>query len=161
MILKRFAYLFGICIAFAANAADAPAVIIKGAVQSPQQVTFEYLRTLPFVELEVAFKTRDGDRHARFRGVLLWTLIERAGGIGKAGGMRDKLRHVIMVTGRDGYAIALSEGEIDPEFAGKAVILALERDGTPLTPEEGIRLVVPEDRRSGRSVRDVAEIEVK
>lgn len=50
-------------------------------------------------------------------------------------------------------------GEIAPEFEGKQVILAERMDDQPLDAEE-LRIVVPLDRRGGRSVRKVARIEV-
>jgi hypothetical protein len=68
------------------------------------------------------------------------------------------LRHTILVTGKDGYATALSEGEIDPKLEGKQVILAVAKGGTPL---ERPRLVVPGDVHASRSVQDVVSIDVK
>jgi len=53
------------------------------------------------------------------------------------------LRHVIILTGRDGYAVVLSASELAPDFEGKSVILALTRRGEPIKPEEGVRLIVP------------------
>jgi len=40
---------------------------------------------------------------------------------------RTRLRHTIVVTGRDGYAAVLALAEIDPEFEGKQVVLAYRR----------------------------------
>ena len=72
-----------------------------------------------------------------------------------------KLQHAILVTGHDGYAVALSVGEIDPDFEGKQVILAVSRDGRSLESSGGIRLVVPGDHHGGRAVRDVVAIQVE
>jgi hypothetical protein len=52
----------------------------------------------------------------------------------------------------------LALAEIDPEFEGKQVLLAFRRDGQPMPGE--LRLVVPGDRRGGRSARDVVRIEL-
>ena len=73
---------------------------------------------------------------------------------------RTRLRHTIVVTGRDGYAVVLALAEIDPEFEGKQVVLAYRRDGQPMNGHE-LRLVVPGDRRGGRSVRDVVRIDLR
>lgn len=49
-------------------------------------------------------------------------------------------------------------GELDPELEGKQVLIAWPRDGQPLaTPQ----IVVPGDKRAGRGVHDVVEIEVR
>ena len=75
---------------------------------------------------------------------------------------KQHLRHAIIVTsGADQYAVALSIGEIDPKFEGKSVIIAYAKDGKPLDPEDGPRLIVPGDAHGGRAVREVAHIEVK
>ncbi len=88
----------------------------------------------------------------------MWSLLERAGVVatGEPGG---QVRQTVLVTGRDGYTAVLALGEISPEFAGKPVILANRMDGRPLGPEH-LRLVVPGERRGGRSVRDVVRITV-
>jgi molybdopterin-binding protein len=65
----------------------------------------------------------------------------------------------IVITGRDGYRAVLAVGEIAPEFEGKRVLLAERMDGRPLGADH-LRVVVPLDKRGGRSVRDVARIEV-
>ena len=36
-----------------------------------------------------------------------------------------------------------------------------QRDGAPLRPQDGLRLVLPGDKRGGRSVRDVVKIDVQ
>jgi DMSO/TMAO reductase YedYZ molybdopterin-dependent catalytic subunit len=65
----------------------------------------------------------------------------------------------IIILGRDGYRAVLALAEIAPEFEAKQVILAERMDGKPLDAEH-LRVVVPLDKRGGRSVRDVARIEV-
>src|SRR5262249_36738003 len=115
---------------------------------------------MPATEVEVTYTGHHGTETGKFTGVLVWSLLEKAvmvDGPGK-GAM---LRHVITVNGRDGYAVVLAAGELAPDFAGKTVILAYARDGKPLKPGEGIRLIVPGDKRAGRAVRDVVGIDVK
>ena len=43
----------------------------------------------------------------------------------------------------------------------KLAMIALVRDGMPLVPGEGYRLVIPGDKKGGRAVSGVASIEVK
>jgi hypothetical protein len=73
-------------------------------------------------------------------------------------GKNAALRHTILVIGSDGYAVALSEGEVDPKLEGKQVILALTKNGTALDQPQ---LVVPLDAHASRDVHDVVGIEIK
>lgn len=70
-------------------------------------------------------------------------------------------RRTFLVTGRDGYAIAFSVGEISPDFGNTLIMVALSVDGKPLRADEGLRLMVPGDKRGARSVRDVVKIELR
>jgi len=53
--------------------------------------------------------------------------------------------------------IALAE--IAPQFAGRPIQIADSENGAPL-PQQALRLIVPGDRRGGRSVRDVVRIDI-
>lgn len=113
---------------------------------------------LPAIEQQVSFLTGHGSEQAAYTGALLWSVLERAEML--RGDPQARLRHTIMVTGRDGYVAVLALAEIDPEFEGKQVLLAYRRDGQPLDGH-ALRLVVPGDRRGGRSVRDVVRIDLR
>ena len=91
----------------------------------------------------------------QMRGPALWDVLEKVGAIDA--NFHHRVGQVVTITGKDGYVATLALGEIDPEFEGKAVILATERDGTAL---EQPRLAIPGDKRLGRDVRDVASITV-
>jgi hypothetical protein len=114
------------------------------------------LQKLPPTNVPIAFMTDKGQESSTYTGALLWTVIGNAGPIDPPG-KNTKLRHTYLVTASDGYAVALSEGELDPNFEGKSVILAYEKDGKP----SGIRLIVPGDKHGGRAVRDVVKVEVQ
>jgi hypothetical protein len=64
-----------------------------------------------------------------------------------------------VLLGRDGYRAVLALGEIAPESEGKQVILAELMGDQPLDAEQ-LRIIVPLDKRGGRSVREVVRIEV-
>jgi hypothetical protein len=66
---------------------------------------------------------------------------------------------MIVILGRDGSRAVMALGEIALEFEAKQVILAERIDGKPLDAYR-LRVVVPLDKRGGRSVRDVPHIEV-
>jgi len=159
MMLVALALVVGAAApAIAEEAATAPAVL-DGAVKTRLELSEATLRALPKTTLDVDFATGKGRETGRYAGALLWTLVEQAGPVDEPG-KNAALRHTLLVTGRDGYAVALSIGELDPHYAGKAVILAYE-GGTPPTSPGHLRLIVPGDAHGGRSVRDVVRIEVK
>ncbi len=163
MRLRRLALLCIILVlpVAAARAADAPAgeLALTGKVVHPQQFDLAKLRALPSEEVQVSFDTEHGPEHAGFTGVSLWGLL------GEAGGIDDKargavLRHTIKVTGRDGYFVVLSTGEIAPDFGAKPALIAYQRTGEA-AGTSGFRLVMPDDKRGGRYVRDVVTIDVE
>jgi DMSO/TMAO reductase YedYZ molybdopterin-dependent catalytic subunit len=133
-------------------------VAVSGAVSKPLTLTAAALAAEPQVGIHVAFNTDHGPQSADYTGVLLWTVLQKAGLVaGSAKG--GNLRHGILVTGSDGYGALLSVGELNPDFAGLQAILAVTQDGKPI--QEGVRLVVPGDKRGGRSVRNVVGVEVQ
>jgi hypothetical protein len=72
------------------------------------------------------------------------------------------LQRGIMVRARDGYAVLFSLGELDPGTGAEPAIIATQCDGKQIGPEEGpYRLVVPNDKRPARSVRQVESIELR
>jgi hypothetical protein len=117
------------------------------------------LKSLPSTTIDVTFETGNGKSSGHYTGVLLWTLLEKAGLVDEPG-KNASLRHTQLVTGHDGYAVALAIGELDPHYEGKAVILAYEGGEAPISGTQ-LRLVVPGDAHGGRSVRDVAAISVR
>lgn len=122
-----------------------------------ESLTLAQLRALPATNMTVSFQGEHGQEQATYSGALLWTVLEHAGMIDPAP-PRDHVRQVVTVTGVDGYKSVLALAEIDPSFEGKAVLLADVRNGTPI--QDHPRLIVPGDRRGGRSVRDVVSIAV-
>ena len=135
------------------------ALLIDGKVKHPQRLSLDALRRLPAERVDVSFQTSHGMEKASYTGVLLWRLLDEAGGLDDAA-RGAELRHTINITGRDGYVVVVSTGEIAPDFGGRAAMIAYERDGEELG-EKGLRAVMPGDKRGGRYVRDVVEIEVK
>jgi Oxidoreductase molybdopterin binding domain len=149
------AFAFLICFASAATAQEA-SVAVAGQVQHPMTLTVADLQKLPATTVPISFMTDKGQESASYTGALLLTVIGNAAPI-DGPGKNAKLRHTYLVTASDGYAVALSQGEIDPNFEGKSVILAYQKDGKPT----GIRLIIPGDKHGGRAVRDVVKIDVQ
>jgi hypothetical protein len=59
----------------------------------------------------------------------------------------------------DRHTAVVALAEIAPQFAGRPIQIAEGMNGAPL-PQEALRLMVPGDRRGGRSVRDVVRIDI-
>jgi hypothetical protein len=72
------------------------------------------------------------------------------------------LANYIVATGSDGYKAVLALGEVDSSFHPGEVLVADAIDGKPLDAHSGpFKLVVSEDKRPVRSVRNLVSIEVK
>jgi hypothetical protein len=133
--------------------------ILEGSVQQRLVLDKALLESFSPFTVDVTFETDKGKKSGRYTGVLLWSLIEKAV-LADVSGKNAALRHTLLITGRDGYAVALAIGEVDPHYEGKSVILAYA-GGEPPASIAAPRLVVPGDKHGGRSVRDVASIEVR
>ena len=107
----------------------------------------------------VAFATERGERQAEWTGPLLWDVLA-ASGIIESVTPPEQPRLVVRVTGADGYSAVIALAEIAPQFAGRPIQLADHMNGAPL-PDHALRLVVPGDRRGGRSVRDVIRVDIE
>ena len=140
-----------------AQAAVPVELAVTGRVAHPRTLGLPDLQALPPVTVDVSHVTGQGVQTGSFTGALLWTLLEAASPE-DASGPRSHLQHTLLARGRDGYAVALAIGEVDPQFEGKQVLVAYAQDGKPLP---GLRLVVPLDARAGRGVRDLVGIEVR
>jgi DMSO/TMAO reductase YedYZ molybdopterin-dependent catalytic subunit len=143
---------------YAAEPEPPARIIVTSPSHAAVRLTIEDFARLPTVKIDLAFLTEHGERRASFEGPLLWTVLQKAGAVDPAR-HREQVSRTVVVIGTDGYRAVLALGEIAPEFEGKQVILAERMDGQPLGAGH-LRLVVPLDKRGGRSVRDVAHIEV-
>jgi hypothetical protein len=98
---------------------------------------------------------------SRFSGVTLQAVL------GAAGVRLDTLRgpalrEVVLVTARDGYVVAFSAAELSHSLGAREVLVVNERDGAPLPDTQGPwRLVVPDDKRPARWIRQIRRIEVR
>lgn len=136
----------------------AQSVVVAQSVEQTQTIDLAAVQALPQVDTQVSMLTGHGTVQATYRGALLWALLRKTGAI--SSDERSHVRRVVMVTGRDGYTAVLALAEIDPEFEGKPVIVADQQDGQVLKDGQ-LRLVVPGDKRGGRSVRDIVRIELR
>jgi DMSO/TMAO reductase YedYZ molybdopterin-dependent catalytic subunit len=137
---------------------QAASLSLDGKVRQPQHWSLDDLRKMPAEHADVSYQTEKGPVTASFTGVPLWSLIEAAGGIDDAAKGAAAVRHAIRIAATDGYVVVTSSGEISPDFGGKAVLVAYERDGKPLGD---FRIVMPGDKKGGRNIHDVTTITVE
>jgi hypothetical protein len=106
--------------------------------------------------------TQDRGLRTEFEGVALRDLLIKAG-IPFGDAIKGAaLARVVIVTGRDGYRAVYAIAELDAGFTDQMILLADRRDGKPLLPDTGPwQIVVPNDKRAARWVRQVNKIEVR
>ncbi len=72
------------------------------------------------------------------------------------------LARVVVATAIDGYKVAFAIAEIDAAFNDHLILIADSRNGKPLLPDSGpLQIVVPQDNRPARWIRQVTTLEVK
>lgn len=155
-------------LAFVATGVPAPAVSdpvssfrVLGDVERPTTFDLQKLRQLPATQQNATYVTAGATAHQTFTGALLWDVVQSAGVTVDAQVKNDILRKTILVMGADGYETVFSAGEIDPDFGGAPIIVAYEADGRPLERSGMARIVAPGDKKGGRFVSNIVQIEVR
>ncbi len=106
-------------------------------------------------------KVSDHGKEVTFEGYALVEVLKLASiEFGEA--LRGKrLATFLLVEAADNYQAVFALPELDPAFTDKVVLLADRRDGQPLSKTEGqLRLVVPDDKRAARWVRQVTGMKI-
>jgi len=105
-------------------------------------------------------KDHDG-KDVLFEGVGVADVLELAG-VKFGEGLRGKnLALFLVVEAADGYRAVFALPELDPAFTDRVTLLAWSRDGAPLTGSEGpLRIVVPDEKRQARWVRQVVSLTI-
>jgi hypothetical protein len=95
-------------------------------------------------------------------GVALSDVLAKAG-VPMGSALRGKaLARVVIATAADGYQVAYSIAEIDPEFNDRVALIVDTRNGQPLLADSGpLQIVVPQDKRAARWIRQVIRLEVR
>ena len=119
------------------------------------------LTTVDFAKLKrLQVKATDHEQNvATFEGVLLRDALQPLGlPFGKD--LRGKaLTIYLLIEAQDGYQVVFTLPELDALFTDKVVLLADRRDGKPLSEKEGpLRIVVPDEKRQARWIRQVKSI---
>jgi len=157
-ILVSVAILLLSALQMAAQSAQEPKLAVTGDVPTPLTFGASDLAAMPREQAEVS--EQDGEK-TTYEGVALQEILKKAG-IPFGRQMRGKaLAGYVLAEAKDGYAVAFSLGELDPDLGGTRVIVADKRDGKPLFEYQGpVRLVIPADKEGARSVRMLEKLEV-
>ena len=120
--------------------------------------TVERLRALPLREVTVT--ERDGAK-ATFQGAWLGEVLDLGCDSTAHLDKHGTLRAVVKVTAVDGFTAVVAMAEVSHDFSERPVLLAWGRNGHRLSERHGpLRLGVPDDRKTGRNVRQVKMLEV-
>ena len=141
-------------------AAKSPSLLtVSGEVAHPLSLNASDLAALP--HRTVNAKDHQGEL-ASFSGVALTDILKLAG-VKFGEDLRGKaLSLYVVVKGSDGYQVTFAIADFDPGFTDKLVLLADHRDGNPLSSAEGpLRVVVPDEKRQARWVRNAISISVR
>jgi ABC-type molybdate transport system substrate-binding protein len=146
-------------VALAEPVPPSPGLLVQRVGQVSRVISPDRIATLKSITQKVAFTTDRGEQQNEWSGPLLWDVLTASDAVEsvKPG---EQVRLTVRVTGADGYTAVVALAEIAPQFAGRPVQLADHMNGT-LLPDHALRLVVPGDRRGGRSVRDVIRIDIE
>lgn len=140
-------------------AQNAQTLSVTGDVATPLTLTRQDLSAYKSMTIQV--EDRDNKIH-EFKGVALFDILAKAG-VPTGGKLRgENLAKYLLIGADDGYEVVYSIPEIDPEFTDRVVLLAMEKDGKPLSSGEGtFRLIAPNDKKQARWVRGVRTIKVR
>jgi hypothetical protein len=114
------------------------------------------IEALPHIKVTVAIHGASA-----FEGVSLQQLLDKAG-VGFGESLRGaRMASCLLVEGADGYRVVIALPELDPAFTDKQIILAFLKDGKALDDNEGpYRVVIPDEKRPARSVRQVTALKI-
>ncbi len=169
LILVAALVMAGLAVPVAAQQATPDAVAgegsitISGLVKQETTLTVADLQALPNEFLEVTYTSGGEPQDHTFTGTSFLGVIESIGLDVEEDARNPLLSIVFIITASDGYQVAISGGELDPDFGNEAIYLAWEQDGAPLAVDDNggqIRLVVPGDTRGGRYVSGIVSVEV-
>lgn len=132
---------------------------ISGEVTKPLALQAAELKSMPHTD--VTANDHDGKAH-RYSGIPVAELLKQAGAT-LGGALRGKnLSKCVLVKANDGYQAVFALPELDPEFTTRTVLLVDSADGQPLPTGVGpYRIVVPDEKKMARWVREVTAIEVR
>jgi hypothetical protein len=146
------------------------AVLVQAQLVQSQQITVQTEAgkqvVLTRADIEALPRTKvttggGAETSTTYEGVSLKAVLDKAGvGVGEP--MKGKrLASCLLVEAADGYGVVIALPETDPAFTDKQILLAFLKNGKPLDDKEGpYRLVIPEEKRMARWVRQVTILKI-
>jgi DMSO/TMAO reductase YedYZ molybdopterin-dependent catalytic subunit len=134
-------------------------VQVKGELPKPLELTAADLAKMP--RRSVRAKDRSG-KESEYEGVLLAEIL-KAAGVQFGHELRGPaMANYLLVEAADGYRVVFALPELDAASTDRVIVLADRRDGKPLDTNEGpFRIIVPDEKRQARWVRQVTVLMVK
>jgi hypothetical protein len=115
------------------------------------------LEALPHVKVTAG----KSDDPTQYEGVSLRSVLEKAGVTFGESLKGKRLATCLLVKAADNYQVVLALPELDPAFNDKQILLAFLRNSKTLDDKEGpYRLVIPDEKRMARWVRQVTTLKV-
>jgi hypothetical protein len=118
--------------------------------------------TLQGLPRQTISATDEHGNTAQYSGVALRDVLTQQG-VPTGEALRGPvMTRVVVVDAADGYRVVFSLSELDPGMTDRVVLIADERDGTPLSAHEGpFRIIVPGEKRGARWIRQVTSVDVE
>jgi hypothetical protein len=141
-------------------ASENDALILLANSHAPMKLKAADLKGMPHVTVTIHNPHANADES--YSGVLLVELLAKVDApLGEK--LRGKaLSEYVVATGADGYKTVIALAEADPSFHPGDILVADSMNGALLDVKSGpFRLVVSEDKRPARSVRNLISLELK
>lgn len=136
---------------------DGYTIAVDGAGIQPTMIDAKLLAALPRQIVQAS----DHGKPAEFEGVWLHDVMSHAGAPMGTRLRGSNVAMIVRLLARDGYVAVFALAELEPSFRDKPVLLADRRDGKRLAADEGpLRLVVADEARGGRWIRQIERIEL-
>jgi len=133
--------------------------VSAGSYHQDVSYTLADLKSMPHTSVTIHSPHSDTDE--TYSGVRLADIL-RPLGVPLDKDLRGQtLTLCLIAIGSDGYRVALSLAEVDPAFHPGEVIVADSYGGETLGADAPFRLIVSEDKRPARSVKNLVSIELK
>jgi len=116
------------------------------------------IEALPHLKFTAAGKS---DVPELYEGATVKSVLEKAGVTFGDSLKGKRLATCLLVEASDGYKVVFALPEFDPAFTDKQIVLVFLRNNKPLDDKEGpYRLVIPDEKRMARWVRQVATLKM-
>jgi hypothetical protein len=144
------------------NAQTEEPLDLLGDLPHPHRIEASALHLLPRAEVRTS-DPHDPGKEIVYAGIPLMEVLKAGGLLLDSGmaGIRDTAAMTVLVGATDGYRVAFSLAELEPELTDRVILLADTKDGQPLPSREGpFRIIVPGEKRPARWVRQVSTVTV-